>query len=285
MEDETKCLFVSTRGLAKSCDIHPVWNHLDQLSYPNFTTQNKYGITIYLHFDMVEQFINNLIDKMERGEQTTKVENEISRIFAATLDAEVKRNPTNENINAYERLIKAREKSSSEIGRALRSLQGVSNPLENISDFYVAKKEANKVDNLTDAQKAEVQKDFENIQKAKDEYETKWKEAEAKFAEMQAQSELLRQQKESGKKYIKGGKKDFVAERKDLKEKLKTEIQKYKNNAKKLGISSDGGADPEAHHRARPTVRDPPRMSPAPTPANAPDPAGPHPRHPPAATH
>ncbi len=65
MEDETKCLFVSTRGLAKSCDIHPTWNHLDQLSYPNFTIQNKYGSTIYLHFDMVEQFINNLMDKME----------------------------------------------------------------------------------------------------------------------------------------------------------------------------------------------------------------------------
>jgi hypothetical protein len=65
MEDETKCLFVSTRGLAKSCNIHPVWNHLDQLSYPNFTTKNKVGSTIYLHFDTVEQFINNLMDKME----------------------------------------------------------------------------------------------------------------------------------------------------------------------------------------------------------------------------
>ena len=187
--------------------------------------------------------INDLIEKMERGEQTDKVENEISRIFAATLDAEVKRNPSNENIDAYQRLIKAREKSSSEIGRALRSLQGVSNPFENISDFYVAKKEANKVDNLTDAQKAEVQKDFENIQKAKDEYEKKWKEAEAKFAEMQAQNELLRQQKgKEGKKYTKEGKRDFTAERKDLKEQLKNEIQKYKNNTQKLGISSNGGA-------------------------------------------
>jgi hypothetical protein len=187
--------------------------------------------------------INNLIEKMEKGEQTNKVENEISRIFAATLDAEVKRNPSNENIDAYERLIKAREKSSSEIGRALRSLQGLSNPFENISDFYVAKKEANKVDNLTDAQKAEVQKDFENIQKARDEYEKKWKDAEAKFAEMQAQNELLRQQKEKeGKKFTKEGKRDFTAERKDLKEQLKNEIQKYKNNTQKLGISSSGGA-------------------------------------------
>ena len=46
MEDETKCLFVSTRGLAKFCDIRPEWNHLDQLSYPNFTTKNKYGSSI-----------------------------------------------------------------------------------------------------------------------------------------------------------------------------------------------------------------------------------------------
>jgi hypothetical protein len=187
--------------------------------------------------------INDLIEKMEKGEQTNKVENEISRIFAATLDAEVKRNPSNENIDAYQRLIKAREKSSSEIGRALRSLQGLSNPFENVSDFYVAKKEANKVDNLTDAQKAEVQKDFENIQKARDEYEKKWKDAEAKFAEMQAQNELLRQQKEKeGKKFTKEGKRDFTAERKDLKEQLKNEIQKYKNNTQKLGISSNGGA-------------------------------------------
>lgn len=189
--------------------------------------------------------INTLIEKMERGDQTDKVENEISRIFAATLDEAVKRDPSNENINAYERLIKAREKSSTEIGRALRSLQGLSNPLENISDFFVAKKEANKVDNLTDAQKQEVIKDFESIQKAKEEYEKKWKEAEAKFAEMQAQNELLKQQKESkkGKVYTSEGKRDFNAERKSLKEELKSAIDKYKNNINKLGISSDGGAE------------------------------------------
>lgn len=189
--------------------------------------------------------INTLIEKMERGDQTDKVENEISRIFAATLDEAVKRDPSNENINAYERLIKAREKSSTEIGRALRSLQGLSNPLENISDFFVAKKEANKVDNLTDAQKQEVIKDFESIQKAKEEYEKNLKEAETKFAELQAQYELLKLQKEAkkGKIYTKEGKRDFNAERQSLKDELKNAIEKYKNNANKLGISSDGGAE------------------------------------------
>ena len=65
MSEET-CLFISTRGIAKSCDMHPEWNHLDQMSYPKFTTKNSYGSTIYLHFDMVEQFINIFLDKMEQ---------------------------------------------------------------------------------------------------------------------------------------------------------------------------------------------------------------------------
>ncbi len=62
---EDKCLFISTRGIAKSCDIHPEWNSQDQISYPSFTTSNKQGSTIYLHFDMIEQFINVFLDKME----------------------------------------------------------------------------------------------------------------------------------------------------------------------------------------------------------------------------
>jgi hypothetical protein len=192
--------------------------------------------------------IETLIEKMEKGEPTDKVENEISRIFAATLDEAVKKDPSNENIRAYQRLINAREKSSTEIGRALRSLQGLSNPLENISDFYVAMKESvakkasDKYD-LTDAQKAETKKYFDDIQKTKEEYQKKYEEAEAKFAEMQAQNELLKQQKETKGKVYTDGKRDYVAERQSLKERLRNEIEKYKNNANKMGISADGGAE------------------------------------------
>ena len=64
-DDEKKCLFVSTRGIAKSCNIHPDWDIYGRMSYSSFTTQNKIGSSIYLHFDMVEQFINNYLDKME----------------------------------------------------------------------------------------------------------------------------------------------------------------------------------------------------------------------------
>ncbi len=189
--------------------------------------------------------VNKLIDKMDKGDMLSPVENEISRIFAATLDSEVKRNPSNENINAYKRFIQAREKASAKIGQSLRSLQGVSNPLENISDFFVAKMESLKVDELTESQIAETKKDFENIQTAKEEYRKKYEEAETKLAEIKAQNELLRQKKEKiqGKVYTTEGKRDFKAERENLKQKLRDAVQKYKNNANKLGLSSDGGAE------------------------------------------
>jgi hypothetical protein len=64
IEDETKCLFVSTRGLAKICDIHPEWDSYGNISYNSFTTNISKGTSIYLHFDMVEQFINNFLPLM-----------------------------------------------------------------------------------------------------------------------------------------------------------------------------------------------------------------------------
>ena len=189
--------------------------------------------------------IDKLIKKMENGEATTPVENEISKIYAAALDIEIKENPTNENIAAYKRFINARELASSALGKGLRSLQGQPNPLTNISDFYVAMMEAENVGELTEAQKTEIQKDFDNISNLRKEYDAKLKEANDKLAELNAQNELLKQQKETqkGKVYTKEGKRDFKAERSILKDKLKNEVAKYKSNMNKLGISSDGGAE------------------------------------------
>jgi hypothetical protein len=65
--DETKCLFVSTRGLSKSCDMFPSWDSNDRITgLTNFTFNNSYGCSIYLHFDMVEPFINMYLDKMSQ---------------------------------------------------------------------------------------------------------------------------------------------------------------------------------------------------------------------------
>lgn len=60
-EDETKALFVSTRGIAKICDMHPEWDSYGNMSYPNFKVNFDAGTSLYLHFDMVEQFINNFL--------------------------------------------------------------------------------------------------------------------------------------------------------------------------------------------------------------------------------
>lgn len=65
-EDETKCQFISTRGIIKSCDIFPVWNEYNQLcNVFNFSHNNRYGCIIYIHFDMVFDFILNHLDYMK----------------------------------------------------------------------------------------------------------------------------------------------------------------------------------------------------------------------------
>jgi hypothetical protein len=186
-----------------------------------------------------------LIKRMEQGIPSTPVENSIKKIYQATLDAQIKENPTNELLAKAKRFIKATEVSSSQAGKNLVSLKGNSEPLSSITDFYVAKMEANGVSELTEAQKKEVQKHFDMVDSANKIYEKKLAEAEAKNAELLAQNELLKKQAESKttQKAATGGKRDFKAERESIKEKLRKEVENYKASMNKMGISSDGGAE------------------------------------------
>jgi len=187
--------------------------------------------------------MNNLIEKMERGEATTPVENSIRKIFAATIDKKLTENPSDEFLTQARRFIKASDVASSQAGKNLVSLKSNSNPLETITDFYMAKMDANGVDVLTEQQKIDVQEQFDKINAAKQEFEIKLKEAEDKNLALLAQNELLKQQKNNPKPKVPKQKKDFIEERQSLKDQLKQAIQKYKNNLNKLGISPDGGAE------------------------------------------
>lgn len=61
MEEEVTCTFVSTRGIAKFCDSNPYWNLTPNYIIP---LNNKKCSTIYLHFDSVELFIKEYLDKI-----------------------------------------------------------------------------------------------------------------------------------------------------------------------------------------------------------------------------
>ena len=61
---ETQCLYVSTRGIAKSCVQCPDWKMDGSIDYP-LNYNNQHGDTIYLMFDWVEPFIQQHLSQMK----------------------------------------------------------------------------------------------------------------------------------------------------------------------------------------------------------------------------
>lgn len=59
---ENECEFVSSRGIVKSCDIYPNYNHQDRfdISYLNKCANIQYGDTVYLHYDILRLFIKQV---------------------------------------------------------------------------------------------------------------------------------------------------------------------------------------------------------------------------------
>lgn len=166
-----------------------------------------------------------LDDLLESGRAATPVENAIRKIYAANLDAEIAKNPTNELLAKAKKLSEVGDLLNSRAGRQLVSLKGEAAPRENITDFYVAKMEANGVDELTDAQKAEVKRQYEKVKKASEEAELRIQELERLNSELQAQNEVLKLKKEKKAPTTKKTKEQYAAERTkiidDIKDKLK----------------------------------------------------------------
>jgi len=190
-----------------------------------------------------------LIQKMERGEATTPVESSIRKIYAATIDAELRNNPTQKTLQKAKRFVKASDLASSQAGKNLASLKRNAEPMSSITDFYVSKMEANGTDTLTKEQIEEVKKSFAKFEEKISTYNEIFDKATKKIAELEAENELLKTRKEiiGGKakegNVYKNGKRDYVAERQQYKDKLKETYQKYIESINKLGIVSDGGVE------------------------------------------
>lgn len=156
--------------------------------------------------------VEKLMDKIEKGHDPDPVENAIRKIYIATLDREIARNPTDELLAKQKRFVEIGDLANSRAGRNLVSLKGEGSPLDTISDFYVAKMEAAGVDKLTGQQKKETKEAFDNVQKA-DENATAAMEAyRAEISKLKAENELLKQKKTAKK----GDKKDYAAEREKI---------------------------------------------------------------------
>jgi hypothetical protein len=59
-----KVKYICTQGFTYLCDIKPECISNNRMIYTNFNLNNNYGDVIYLHADMVNNFINDFLNKM-----------------------------------------------------------------------------------------------------------------------------------------------------------------------------------------------------------------------------
>lgn len=156
--------------------------------------------------------VEKLMDKIETGHDPDPIENAIRKIYIATLDAEIAKDPTDALLAKQKRFIEIGDLANSRAGRNLASLKGEGSPLSSISDFYVAKMEAAGVDKLTEQQKKETKEAFDNVQKADKNATAAMEAYREEIAKLKAENELLKQKKEAKPKKEKG---DWQQQRKD----------------------------------------------------------------------
>jgi hypothetical protein len=136
------------------------------------------------------------------------------------------KSPTNANINAYERALKALESTGKFAARALRARQLPVNPEPTLPDFLVRQKEESGVDELTPAQFEQNKKEFEALQKASQEWEAKFKALEAEAIAKAAEENLSSKKKNKPK--TPRTKENIRKERDEILQRMKDRIKKAK---------------------------------------------------------
>lgn len=174
--------------------------------------------------------VEKLMARLEAGDDATPVENAIRKIYYATIDAEVAKNPTDKLLSLQKRAAIVGDAVNRRAGQNLVSLKGEGSPLNSISDFYVAKMEAAGVDKLTDQQKKETKEAFDNVQKADKNATAAMEAYREEISRLKAENELLKQKKESKPKKEKG---DWAQQRKDA-------VQGARDALKKLRTGESG---------------------------------------------
>jgi len=183
--------------------------------------------------------VEALMDRLEKGELgrelPLEVENSVRKIHMATLDAEIRKNPTDELLAKQKRYIEIGDVVNTMLGRSLASLKGEGSPLRSLSDFYVAKMNALGVDKLTDQQKQETEQAFEKVEKTTETADIALQEFKDEVAKLKAEIELLKQSRGISSTRVRKTREDFVSERKSIKESI---ASKWRNAGKDI-LSSD----------------------------------------------
>ena len=170
--------------------------------------------------------VDKLLDRMQKGEVPTPVENQIRKIYVAKLKQDYLANPSAELEKKLIKYTQLNDIANSQAGRALRSLADVADPRETLADFVISKMEANNVDELTEKQRGQVKKQYEEVKKKEEDVEAKLEINDELNTQLLAEN-AFKEEKAKRKPYQKT--KDYKADRKSIIESIK---QKWKDKDK-----------------------------------------------------
>jgi hypothetical protein len=163
--------------------------------------------------------IKKLVTKMAKGVLPTALEQTIMKKYLASLEAQIEKNPTNESINDYKTAVEASDAIGSEIGRSLRSRRGGIIKDDSIAAYFLQEMESAQVDELTEAQKNKVQKEYNDIQEVNKKLQEKIAQLEIENAKFKANETVS---KESKNKEKKG---DLKKQKEDIQESIKQKLK------------------------------------------------------------
>lgn len=163
--------------------------------------------------------IKKLITKMQNGILPTALEQTVMKKYLANLEAQIDKNPTNELLNDYKTAVQASDAVGSEIGRSLRSRKGGIVKDDSIASYFLQEMESAQVDELTEAQKKKVEKEFNDIQEANRKLQEKVAELEIEKAKILAQKNIGSESKSKAKK------EDLKKQKEGIKESIKQKLK------------------------------------------------------------
>lgn len=167
-----------------------------------------------------------LISQLEKGKLPSDVETTILKKYKANLESEISKNPSDENLNKLKRLVKATDFAGSEQGRGLRARQGFEIRDDSLSGYFAQEFDANKGEDLTEKQKAQVLKEHEEITAANKALQEKVAKLEAEAKEKKATENV----KKSASTKTKKTHEDFVKDRKKILDDIKNKLSKKDTN-------------------------------------------------------
>lgn len=169
--------------------------------------------------------VDEIIAKVHNGEAVNPVEHGLIRDYVLGLRDKVKADPSETNMKLYEEALEANDLANSMSGRSLRSIQNDWNPEDSQVDMMIENKRTIGTKTLTEAQKSANIREFEEIDKLKQQLKEKTDEAMKLRSQMEAEKAL----REQAKKIVvnkKATHEEYVAERKKITQNIKDKWNK-----------------------------------------------------------